>query len=127
MNSHSSSLGAMDAFWSVIRRQAERDPTFAAELAKALAVPIELHIETSADVQAAMPLIDPVVTAGKGLDTFRQTYLPLKDVDLKKIIKAYNLAPADAIKGKTAPRGKALVDLMWTAAASQRKRLEDRA
>lgn len=126
MTPHSSALGAMDAFWSIVRRQAERDPAFAAEIAKALGVPIELRIETSADVQGAMPLLDPVVIAGKGLDVFRQTFTPLKDVDLKKIIKGYNLAPADAITGKTAPKGKALVDLMWTASASQRRRMEDR-
>jgi hypothetical protein len=124
---HSSAIGALDAFWAIIRRQAERDPAFAAEIAKALTVPIELTIETSADVQASMPLLDPIVIAGRGLDDFLSTFTPLKDADLKKIIKAYNLASSDAITGKTAPKGKALVHLMWEAAAAQRKRLQDRA
>ena len=126
MTSHSSAVGALDALWAIIRRQAERDPTFAAEMVKALTVPIEISIETSADIQGAMPLLDPIIIAGKGLDAFLTTFTPLKDADLKRIIKAYNLASPDAITGKTAPKGKALVQLMWAAASSQRKRLEER-
>ncbi len=126
MNSHSSALGALDAFWDVLRRQAERDPAFAAELTKALNIPVEVKIETSADVQGAMPFLDPFVVAGKGLDHFRQTFGQIKDADLRKIIKAFNLAPAEATTGKGAPKGAALVTLMWEAASAQRRRWDER-
>ncbi len=126
MISHSSVLGALDAFWAVLRRQAERDPAFAAELVKALSVPVTLHVQSAADVEGAMPHLDPVVIAGKGSDEFRQLFGQLKDAQLKKVIKAYNLAPAEMITGKAAPKGIALLDLMWKGAKSQRDRLEER-
>lgn len=126
MTSHSSALGALDAFWDVLRRQADRDPAFAAELTKALAIPVEIRLETSADVQRAMPFLDPFVVAGRGLDHFRQTFNQMKDADLRKIIKAFNLAPAEAITGKGAPKAAALVALMWEAASAQRRRWDER-
>ena len=126
MNSHSSALGALDAFWDVLRRQAERDPAFAAELTKALNIPVEVKIETSADVQGAMPFLDPFVVAGKGVDHFRQTFGQIKDADLRKIIRAFNLAPAEATTGKGAPKDAALVTLMWEAASAQRRRWDER-
>ena len=42
---HASILGALDGFFDAIRRRAEADPTFAAEVAKALAIPVEIKIE----------------------------------------------------------------------------------
>lgn len=127
MTNHSSVLGALDAFWATLRRQAERDPTFASQLANSLSIPVDIKIESSADVTSAMPHLDPVVIAGRGLDEFRSVFGRLKDADLRKIIKAYNLAPSEAISGKGAPKGEALVAILWDAAQSQRKRLQDRA
>jgi hypothetical protein len=126
MTSHSSAVGALDAVGSIIRRQAERDPSFAAEMVKSLSIPVEVQIAEPADLLAAMPFLDPIVVAGKGLDDFRQTFAPLKDAQLKKIIKAYNLASADRYTGKGAPKGGDLVNLMWDAARSQRARLQER-
>jgi hypothetical protein len=126
VNSHTSALGALDAFWATLRRQAERDPTFAAQLVKALSIPVEIKIETSADVSAAMPHLDPVVIAGQGLDGFRATFGRLKDADLRRVIKAYNLAPSESLAGKGAPKGEALVALLWEGASSQRRRLQER-
>jgi hypothetical protein len=126
MTSHSSTLGALDAFWDVLRRQAERDPAFAAELTKALGIPVEIKIETSADVQGALPFLDPFVVAGRGVDHFRQTFGQMEDADLKKIIKAFNLASKEAITGKGSPKRAALVTMMWEAASSQRRRWDER-
>lgn len=123
---HASALGALDAFWATVRRQAERDPAFAAQLTSALGVPVEVTISNGADVTASMPFLDPFVIAGRGLDDFRSTFGQMKDADLKKIIRAYNLAPPEMVTGKGAPKGAALVTLMWEAAAAQRKRMQDR-
>lgn len=123
---HASALGALDAFWATVRRQAERDPAFASQLTAALGVPVQIVISNSADVTAAMSYLDPFVIAGKGLDEFRATFGPIADADLKKIIKAFNLAPPEMLKGKGSPKGAALVTLMWDAASAQRKRMQDR-
>lgn len=120
---HSSALGALDAFWATVRRQAERDPAFAAQLITTLGIPVQLSVT---DVSAAMPFLDPFVIAGKGLDEFRATFGQIPDADLKKIIKAFNLAPPEMLKGKGSPKGAALVTLMWDAASAQRKRMQDR-
>jgi hypothetical protein len=117
---------ALDAFFDVIRRRVGDDPTFAAELISALNVPVELQIQTSADVGANMTFLDPFVIAGKGVDDFRQTFGPLKDADLRRIIRAFNLASPDSLTGKGAPKGAALVTLMWEAASAQRKRWDER-
>jgi hypothetical protein len=60
------------------------------------------------------------------LDEFRSIFSKLKDADLIRIIKVYNLAPPEMIAGRTAPKGPALVTLMWDAASAQRTRMEKR-
>jgi hypothetical protein len=126
MTKHTSALDALEAFFAAVRRQAETDADFAAEILTALQVPLEVHINTASDVQKNMLFLDPVVHAGKGLDEFRKTFGSLSDAEKKKIIKAYNLAPADALQGKGGPKGMELVDLMWEAATEKRRRLEIR-
>lgn len=126
MTGHSSAIAALEAFFSAVRRQAERDPAFASELLTSLSIPVEIRIESSAGVQGAMLLLDPVVIAGKGLDEFRRVFGAMKDPDKRKVIKAYNLAPAEGLTGKQAPKGEALIELMWSAACAKRKRLEER-
>lgn len=126
MTSHKSALDALEAFFSTVRRQVERDPAFAAEMLRSLAVPVEIHVQGGAGVQAAMLLLDPVIIAGKGLDEFRKVFGAMKDTDKKKVIVTYNLAPADTLKGRDAPKGEALVELMWQAAKAKRDRLEQR-
>lgn len=117
---------SLDAFFDVVRRRAGEDPSFAAELVNALGVPVELHIQTASDVEANMAFLDPFVIAGKGVDSFRQTFGPMKDAELKKVIRAFNLASPDTLTGKGSPKGAALVTLMWEAASAQRKRWEER-
>lgn len=124
MTSHKSAIDALEAVFASIRRQAERDPTFAAELISSLAIPVEINIEGASGVQNAMLFLDPVVIAGKGLDEFLRVFGTMKDPDKKKVIKAYNLAPPETVTGRAAPKGQALVDLMWEAASARRQRLE---
>lgn len=126
MSSHSSAKDALEAVFSTIRRQVDRDPAFGAELISALQIPVQIKIENSAGVQAALLFLDPVVIAGQGLDEFLKVFGSMKDPDKKKVIKAYNLASAEELTGRDAPKGRALVELMWNAACAQRKRLEER-
>ena len=70
MTSHKSAVDALEAAFATIRRQAERDPEFAAELVSSLKIPVEIHIDGPQGVQGAMLFLDPVVVAGKGLDEF---------------------------------------------------------
>lgn len=126
MKSHSSAVDALEAVFASIRRQAERDPSFAAELISALQIPVEVKIEGANGVQGAMLYLDPVVIAGKGLDEFLSVFGAMKDPEKKKVIRAYNLAAPESLSGKDAPKGPALVELMWTAARAQRERLEQR-
>lgn len=114
-----SAVGALDAFFAVVRRHADDNPTFAAELVQALSVPIEVTVETPADVKAKMLFLDPVVIAGKGYDAFREVFVPLKDPQKKAIIKHYNLAD---LPSKGGPKGDELVGLIWEAARSKRAR-----
>jgi|CXWL01.1.fsa_nt_gi hypothetical protein len=126
MTSHSSAVDALEAVFATIRRQAERDPAFGAELLSVLKIPVEVRIESSAAVQTNMLFLDPVVIAGKGLDEFLKVFGSLKDPDKKKVIKAYNLAAPETLTGRTAPKGQELVELMWAAASAKRARLEER-
>jgi hypothetical protein len=50
----------------------------------------------------------------------------MEDKDKKKVIAAYNLAPGETLTGRGAPRGPALVEIMWKAATAQRTRRERR-
>jgi hypothetical protein len=120
-NKRTSAVGALDAFFAVVRRYADSDSAFAAELVDALGVPIELNIESPADVKAKMLFLDPVVIAGQGLDKFRNVFAPMTDVQRKAIIKHYNLAD---LPSKGAPKGEALVKLMWDGALSRRSGFE---
>lgn len=126
MTTHHTAMDALESIFDTIRRQVERDPAFGAELLSALRIPVHIRIENSASVQGAMLFLDPVVIAGQGLDEFLKVFGALKDPDKKKVIKAYNLAPAEDLTGKGAPKGQALVELMWSAACAKRKRLEER-
>jgi hypothetical protein len=110
-----------------VRRRAEADPAFAAELVKALAIPVEIKIERSPDVAAHILLLDPFVIAGRGEVAFREVFSAMEDRDKKKVIVAYNLAPSEQVTGRGTPRGPALVELMWKAATAQRERMERRA
>lgn len=123
---HSSALGALDAFFTAVRSQAERDSVFAAELVQALSVPIEIKVETPADVVANMLHLDPVVIAGRGYEVFREVFVPIPDASKKKIIKHYNLADPTTLTGRGSPRGEALVDLLWEAASAKRARFVSR-
>lgn len=126
MTSHNSAVDALETVFAAIRRQAERDPAFGAELLSALKIPVEVRVEGGAGVQANMLFLDPVVIAGKGLDEFLLVFGRLKDPDKKKVIKAYNLASAEELSGRGSPKGQELVELMWKAASAKRKRLEER-
>ncbi|MGH8429646.1 MAG: hypothetical protein ACREUF_04495, partial [Solimonas sp.] len=66
-----------------------------------------------------MPLLDPVAIAGKGLDEFRRVFCAMKDPDKRKVIKVFNLAPAESLTGRDNPKGNDLAELMWTAAMAQ--------
>lgn len=115
-----SPTASLDAFFAVVRRYADENPTFAAELVDALGVPIDVTVETPADVKAKMLFLDPVVIAGKGLDEFRNVFVPLKDAQRKAIIKHYNLAD---LPTKGGPKGDELIEIMWKAAQSRRSHL----
>lgn len=112
-----SAIGALDAFFATVRRHADENPAFASELVQALSIPIEVTVETPADVKAKMLFLDPVVIAGQGYDVFRQTFVPLKDPQKKAIIKHYNLAD---LPSKGGPKGDELVGIMWEASRSRR-------
>ena len=120
MTKHSSPLGALDSFFSVIREQADRDPAFASKLLTALNVPVEVIVETPADVKLKMLHLDPYVLAKEGYEKFRSVYVPLSDKSRRDIIKHYNVA--DLPTGKGAPKGEQLIDILWTGAESKRKR-----
>ncbi len=123
---HSDVLGALDGFFDAVRRRAETDPTFAAEIAKALAIPVEIKIERAGDVSANILFIEPRVIAAKGELAFRELFTAMDDKDKKKVIAAYNLAPGETLSGKGAPKGLALVEIMWAAANAQRARMQGR-
>lgn len=122
---HNNPMDALESLFDTIRRQVERDPAFGAALLSALQVPVQIRIENSAGVTGAMLFLDPVVIAGQGLDEFLKVFGAMKDPDKKKVIKAYNLAAAEDLAGRGAPKGDALVELMWKAACAKRKRLEE--
>lgn len=126
MTSHNSAVDALEAVFATIRRQAERDPGFAAELLASLKIPVEIRVDGADGVQQNILYLDPVVIAGKGLDDFFRLFGALKDPDKKKVIKAYNLAPPEDLAGRGAPKGQELVELMWNAARAKRARLEER-
>lgn len=112
-----SAIGALDAFFATVRRYADDNPAFASELVQALSIPIEVTVETPADVKAKMLFLDPVVIAGRGYDAFRETFVPLKDPQKRAIIKHYHLAD---LPSKGGPKGDELVGIMWEAARSRR-------
>ena len=114
-----SPVGALDAFFATVRRHADSNPSFAAELVQALSVPISITVETPADVKAKMLFLDPVIVAGNGYDAFREIFVPLKDAQKKAIIKHYNLAD---LPSKGGPKGDELVGVMWEAARSRMAR-----
>lgn len=118
-----SAIGALDAFFATVRRHADDNPAFAAELVQALSIPIEVVVETPADVKAKMLFLDPIVIAARGYDAFRETYVPLKDPQRKAIIKHYNLAD---LPSKGGPKGEDLIGIMWEAARSKRARIDGR-
>jgi hypothetical protein len=66
------------------------------------------------------------VIAGQGLDRFLEVFGKFKDADLKRIMKVHNITSDEPLKGKGAPKGPALVAILWRGAHSQRQRLEDR-
>lgn len=118
-----SPLSALDAFFAVVRARAERDPEFAAELAKACNFPIEVRVDTPTDMKAALPFLDPIALAGRGAETFRAVFGVLKDADKRRVIKHYDLASAETLKGPPAPKGEALYDLLWDGATARRRRI----
>ena len=104
----------------MIREQADRDPAFASKLLTALNVPVEVIVETPADLKLKMLHLDPYVLAKEGYEKFRSVYVPLSDKSQRDIIKHYNVA--DLPTGKGAPKGEQLTDILWTGAESKRKR-----
>lgn len=120
MTKHSSPLGALDSFFAVIREQADRDPAFASKLLTALNIPVEVIVETPADVKLKMLHLDPYVIAKDGYEKFRSVYVPLSDKSRRDIIKFYNVA--DLPTGKGAPKGEELIEILWNGAESKRKR-----
>jgi hypothetical protein len=120
MSKHSSATGALDGFFAVVREQADKDPAFAAKLLSALNIPVEVIVETPADVKAKMLHLDPYVIAKDGYEHFRSIFTPLKDAQRKAIIKHYNIA--DLPTGSGAPKGEALIEILWEGAQSKRKR-----
>lgn len=120
MTKHSSATAALDGFFAIIREHADGDPAFAAKLLAALNIPVEVNVTTPADVKAKMLHLDPYVVAKDGYEKFRNVFTPLKDAQRKAIIKHYNIA--DLPTGAGAPKGEALIDILWEGAQSKRKR-----
>ena len=124
MSGYPSGIAALDEFFRVIRARADADQQFQAALIQALGLPVRISIEVAADVTANISFLDPVAIAGRGVDEFRAVFAKLKDAEIKKVLKHYNLTSADNLKGKGAPKGEALLELLWDAARSRRGRYE---
>ena len=122
MTSYSHPIEALDEFFRVIRRQADADPTFAAELAKAIGVPLKIEVEQKG-LTKALPYLDPVIIAGQGLDEFRNVFRPLSDANLRKIIIHFNIADKDSVSAKAGVKGEALLDILWKGAEARRRQV----
>lgn len=124
--SHDSALAALDAFWGVVREKADADASFANSLVNALAIPIEIKVETPPDAEGfarIVNFIEPRVLAKRGEAEFRAIFTALTDAQKKAVIKNYNLASTEALKGK---KGPALVDVLWEAGSAQAERMGGR-
>lgn len=122
MSERSSAVEALDEFFRVVRRYADQDEKFAAELVNALGVPISIELEPK-DLAKALPYLDPVIVAGKGIDEFRKVFRPLTDAQLRKIIVHFNIASKDAVPAKNGPKGEELFDMLWEGANKRRQKL----
>lgn len=118
-----STLAALDGFFAAVRRKADEDPDFAAVLAKELCIPIEVVVAEPADVRKKILFLDPVVVVGQGIDKFREVFAKLTDPQKRQVIKHYNLADPETLKGKGSPKGEALFDILWEGALARRQKL----
>lgn len=122
MSERSSAVEALDEFFRVVRRYADQDEKFAAELVNALGVPISIELEPK-DLAKGLPYLDPVIIAGQGIDKFREVFRPLTDAQLRKIVVHFNIASKDAVPAKNGPKGEDLFDMLWKGANQRRQKL----
>ena len=122
MTNRISALEALDDLFSVIRRAADENDKFAAEIVQSLSVPIRIEFEPKS-LTKTLPYLDPIIIAGEGLDEFRRIFRPLTDAQMRKIITHFNIASKDDVPARGGPKGEDLFELLWNGASRQRARL----
>ena len=103
---------ALDRIFSVIREEANANPTFGRRLLEAAGVSVVFN-----GAEAALAA-DPVLIAGRSdYASFREMLTTFPDATLKKMVTNFGLGTAEDVRSvKTTPKKVGYIDLMWDGA-----------